>query len=173
MAEKILFQAKRFAVHEVESSSPDGTLIRKEVIRQPGGVVILPILDDDTVVMIRNHRLTVDQTLLELPAGTMEQGEAPAETASRELTEETGYTAGSLEFVQSFFAAPGNCDEEMFLFIARDLQAGPPQLEPDERIENALIRWGEIDRLLDCGAIRDAKTLIGLLRYKRMSAGRP
>lgn len=169
MAEKVLFQAKRFAVHEVESTLPDGTAIRKEVIRQPGGVVILPMLDDETVVMIRNHRLTVAQTLLELPAGTMEQGEPPAATAGRELTEETGYTAGSLEFVQSFYAAPGNCDEEMFLFIASDLRAGDPQREPGEQIENELLRWYEIDQLLDRGEIRDAKTLIGLLRYKRMT----
>lgn len=170
MAENVLFRAKRFAIHEVQATLPDGTLIRKEVIRHPGGVVILPMLDDDTVVMIRNHRLTIGQTLLELPAGTREPGEPPAETAARELSEETGYTAGKLEFVQSFFAAPGNCDEEMFLFIARDLRAGDPQRERGEQIENQLLSWHEIDRLLSQGEIRDAKTLIGLLRYKQIAS---
>lgn len=166
MAEKVLFRSQRFAVHKVESQLADGSSFFKEVIRQPGGVVILPVLDDGRVVMIRNHRLTIGQTLLELPAGTMEAGESPATTAARELTEETGYTAEKLEFVQSFFAAPGNCDEEMFLFIASGLQAGDPRREPGEQIENELLGWDEIDRMLKDGEIRDAKTLIGLLRYK-------
>jgi len=166
MAEQVLFQGKRFAVHELQTTLADGQPYRKEVIRQPGAVVILPLLDPQTVVMIRNHRLTIGQTLLELPAGTMEADEAAETTAHRELLEETGYRAGKLEYVQSFFAAPGNCDEEMFLFVARDLEAGDPAREAGEQIENEPLPWVEIERRLREGEIHDAKTLIGLLHYR-------
>lgn len=164
-SEKPLFRGPRFAVHEIRTVLPDGTRHCKQVIRQPGAVVILPLLPDDRVLMIQNHRLTVGQTLLELPAGTMERDEPPEQTAARELVEETGYQAGQLQFVQSFFAAPGNCDEQMHLFVARNLRAGPPRREVGEQIDNLVTDWDQIRRWLADGSIRDAKTLIGLLLY--------
>ncbi|QEG38987.1 NUDIX hydrolase [Roseimaritima ulvae] len=161
--EKVLFSGQRFRIHQVSSELPDGTRIEKQIIRHPGAVVILPLLDPDHVLMIRNYRYSVARTLLELPAGTREPDETPAETATRELNEETGYIAGNLQFIQSFYAAPGCGDEQMFLFVATDLQRSSPNRETGEQIENEVLPWTEVEAQLDQGAIQDAKSLIGLL----------
>ncbi len=166
--EKVLFTGQRFQIHQVDAQLPDGTAIEKQVIRHPGAVVILPLIDDDHVLMIHNYRYSVARQLLELPAGTREPEETPAQTAARELTEETGYIAGNLQFVQSFFAAPGNGDEEMFLFVATDLKRSTPQRETGEQIENHVLAWSEIESKLEQGAIQDAKSLIGLLHGLRV-----
>ncbi|MEM9646812.1 MAG: NUDIX hydrolase, partial [Planctomycetota bacterium] len=118
--EKRLLAGNRFDVHAMELIGDDGKTYTREVVRHPGAVVILPLLDEDHVVMIQNHRPTIDRTLLELPAGTREPDEAPETTAHRELTEETGFQAKSMVFVQTFYSAPGICDELMHLFVARD-----------------------------------------------------
>lgn len=168
--EKVLFSGQRFQIHQVSAELPDGSSIEKQIIRHPGAVVILPLIDREHVLMIRNYRYSVAQHLLELPAGTREPDETPAQTAARELTEETGYIAGNLQFVQSFFAAPGNGDEQMFLFIATDLQRSTPNRETGEQIENQVLSWTEIESQLDQGAIQDAKSLIGLLHGLRHRA---
>jgi len=165
--EPLLFRGSRFNVRQVEATLPDGTTIQKQVIRHPGAVVILPLLADGRVVLIRNFRYSVARTLLELPAGTMEPPELPALTATRELTEETGYIAGKMEFIQSFLAAPGNCDEQMHLFVATDLQPSSPRREVGEQIENEILTWPEINAQLATGQIEDAKTLVGLLLARR------
>jgi ADP-ribose pyrophosphatase len=103
--------------------------------------------------------------LLELPAGTREPGESPEQTAARELIEETGYRAGCLQEMHEFYSAPGICDELMHLYMATDLTAGQPEREAVEQIENRLADRDEIHELIATGAIRDAKTLVGLYAF--------
>jgi ADP-ribose pyrophosphatase len=112
--------------------------------------------------MIENHRHSVGQTLLELPAGTIESGEPPESTATRELIEETGYHAGTLEKLHEFYSCPGICDELMHLYMATDLTAGQPDREATEEIENRIVSRHEIIQMISRGEIRDAKTLVGL-----------
>src|SRR5690606_29613087 len=109
--EKVLLRGARFSVNALEMVDANGRHIVREVIRHPGAVVLLPRLDDGRIVLIENHRRTVGQTLLELPAGTIDPGEAPEQTAARELTEETGFRAAKLEKIHEFYSCPGICDE--------------------------------------------------------------
>jgi ADP-ribose pyrophosphatase len=103
--------------------------------------------------------------MIELPAGTLDVGERPEDCAHRELIEETGYRAGRLEPLCSFYVAPGILDEYMHLFVASELTPGKPAREAEEQIENRVVSWDEALRMIHSGQIDDAKTLIGLLLY--------
>ena len=108
--DELLLTGRMFQVVRRESVAADGRRHVREVIRHPGAVVLLPILDDGRVVLIRNRREAVGQHLVELPAGTLEPGEDPMAAAHRELAEETGYRAGTMELLVSFFSSPGILD---------------------------------------------------------------
>lgn len=162
--ETLLLKAKRFRVVRVSSD----TLPARDVIRHPGAVTIVPMVDDAHVCLIQNQRLSVNQTLIELPAGTLDPGEQPRETAERELTEETGYRAANIQPLHSFYLSPGILDERMHLFVATGLTAGETQHEPDERIENLVVPWSDALQMVHSGAIQDAKTIVGLLFYDRL-----
>lgn len=163
--ERVVLRGTRFNVHEMELRGSDGKTYHREVIRHPGAVVLLPLIDKDTVVLIENSRPSVGETLLELPAGTREPGESAETTAARELIEETGYTAGALEQLHEFYSAPGICDERMHLYVARDLTQGEHHREATEQIENRIANREEIGRLIADGKIRDAKTFVGLYAF--------
>ncbi len=162
-AEETLLVTQRFRVARVARTTAQGELKHREVIRHPGSVVIVPVLDADHVCLIKNFRVAVDQPLIELPAGTLEPPETPLACARRELTEETGFRTDELTEVTAFFAAPGILDERMHLFVARNLTEGPPQREPDEEIENLIVTFDEAINMLRQGQIQDAKTMVGLL----------
>lgn len=160
--EQVLLRTSRFSVNALEIVDANGQRLTREVVRHPGAVVLLPRLDDGRIVLIENHRHAVGETLLELPAGTIDPGETPEQTATRELTEETGYTAAKLEKIHEFYSCPGICDELMHLYLATELTAGEPDREATEQIENRIVRQDEIAGLIASGAVRDAKTLVGL-----------
>ncbi len=159
----VLFQGWRFRVERAVQVTPDGAEHVREVVRHPGAVVILPLLDDGRLCLLRNYRVAVAETLIELPAGTLEPDEDPAETARRELAEETGYRAGRIEHVITFWMSPGILDEQMHLYLAEELQPGPTTLEAGEDIQPLLCTWDEAMEMVRRGNIRDAKTLVGLL----------
>ena len=161
--EQHLLATRRFDVVRI---SPLG-LPQREVIRHPGAVTILPVLEKERICLIRSYRASVDQTLIELPAGTLEPNESPEATAARELQEETGFTARRLSPLKEFFLSPGILDERMHLFLATDLTKGSPDHQPDERIENLIVQLDEALAMVDDGRIHDAKTIIGLLCYAR------
>lgn len=163
-----LYRTPRFTVVEHQVTRPDGTVATCPAVEHPGAVVILPLLDDGRICLIYNHRLTVRQTLVELPAGTRHLGEPAEQTAGRELQEETGYQAGRLDKLAEFFTSPGIADERMHAFVATDLTPGPPAREPNEQIENLLLTWDEAMALVDQGEIQDGKTLVTLLMYRRL-----
>jgi ADP-ribose pyrophosphatase len=167
--DKLLFQGRRFRVERVEWTDAGGATRVHEVVRHPGAVVILPLLDDGRLCLIRNHRPAVGRTLYELPAGTLEPGEDPAAAAQRELAEETGYRAGKLEHMLDCYSSPGICDELLHLFAAKELQPGPMALEAGEVIQPHLCTWDEAREMVRRDEIQDAKTLLGLLFYERFS----
>ncbi len=161
----VLLRTPRFDVVEMALPSRDGQTHRRAYVRHPGAVVLLPLLDADTIVMIENERTGVGETLLELPAGTRDPGESPLETAARELIEETGYHAQELEVVCEFYSAPGLGNERMHMVVARDLTAGEQRLEATERIITRVIARKEVERLVRGRYIRDSKTLVGLQHF--------
>ena len=137
-----------------------GQIVRRDVVIHPGAVAILPLLDAEHVCLLRNHRPSVDETLWEIPAGTLEPGEPIEQAAVRELAEETGYRAGRWRKIHSFFPSPGVMDERTHLFVAENLTAGEMHLEADETIEPQIVPWQQAFAWCLDGTIRDAKTLV-------------
>ena len=109
---RTVFRGRRFNVVEVVETSSDGKPHTRQFMELPGAVVIIPFVDDDHICLIRNLRVAVGETLIELPAGTRETGELPEQTAKRELLEETGYRTERVEQVNSFFPSPGVMNED-------------------------------------------------------------
>lgn len=165
--EPTLLTASRFRVVQVTQPTRSGGLRTREIVRHPGAVVLLPLVDEQHVCLIRNHRVSIQQTLIELPAGTLEPGEPPDVTAARELQEETGYVAARLELLHTYYPSPGILDERMYLYVATGLTPGPAHREPGEEIDNLVVTWDEALALIDRGEIHDSKTLVGLLLYQR------
>ena len=170
---EILLQTRRFDVVRQSYVTADGRRHTREIVRHPGAVTILPILTDGRICLIRNYRAAVGRTLIELPAGTLEPDEDPAETARRELQEETGYSAGTVTKLCDFFMSPGILRERMAVFLATDLTPGEPRLESGEQIEPLLVTWAEALKLVATGQIEDAKTLAALLWYDCFRRERP
>jgi ADP-ribose pyrophosphatase len=137
----------------------------REIVEHPGAVAIVAVDREGMVNLVRQRREAARKQLVELPAGTLEEGEAPIESARRELEEETGLRGGDWREVTAFFTTPGFCRERMHLFFAEDLDQGEAAPEDDEEFE--LVRWplNELEEHLD--EIDDAKTLVGLLLYLR------
>ena len=160
-----LLTGKIFGVQRRTYQGEDGSRIVRDVVVHPGAVVIVPRLDDRRLVMIRNYRHAVGEELLELPAGTLEGGEAPLDAAGRELEEETGYLAGRLEPFIEFFSTPGICTELMRSYIATDLTQTRQRLEADEQIRVEIIDVDTLRRNVSDGTIRDGKTIAILGAY--------
>ena len=134
----------------------------REVVEHPGGAAVLPVFSNGDVLLVEQFRYPMRQSLLELPAGKIDPGELPEETAARELEEEVGFRAGRLEKLAAFYTTPGFCTELLHLFLARDLQPGRRAGDEDEDLSVHRYSPNELDGLVRLGKIIDAKTLIGL-----------
>lgn len=162
---ELLLTASRFTVERVTQQLEDGSTMSREVVRHPGAVVIVPVLDDGRICLIRNFRISVNQELLELPAGTLEPAEPPIETARRELIEETGYRCDNIQPLCEFYMSPGILDERMYCYLATGLTLGDPARERGEQITNYPVSIAELRQLLAAGEIKDSKSLSALLYY--------
>jgi ADP-ribose pyrophosphatase len=159
------FQGRLISVRADEVELETGRRTYREVVEHPGAVAIVPVLDDGTLVLVRQYRHAVGRELLELPAGTREPGEPAEQTAARELQEETGYQAANWELLTRFFVSPGWCNEELVIYRAHALAAVARRLEDDENLTVAAVRPTEIPGLMRDGEIADAKTITGLLMH--------
>ncbi|HEX5106734.1 MAG TPA: NUDIX hydrolase [Pirellulaceae bacterium] len=165
---QLLLQTSKFRVVREIQTTPGGKTKTREIVRHPGACVIVPLLDDGRVCLIRNYRIAVGQTLIELPAGTLEPPEPPHVTAERELIEETGYRAAKIGLLHAFYLSPGILDEKMHLYLATGLTSGETAREEGEEIENWLVPWDEAVGMIFGGQIQDAKTIVGLLWVDRL-----
>ncbi|MFY9781053.1 MAG: NUDIX hydrolase, partial [Candidatus Baltobacteraceae bacterium] len=133
-----------------------------EVVEHPGGVAVIARPSLREIVLVRQYRHPVGQELWEVPAGKIERGEPPLETAQRELVEETGYRAERLRFLWSMYSTPGFCSERIHFFAAEGLTAGEAQPEDDEQFEIRVWSIEEAWRLVEADRLRDSKTQIAL-----------
>ena len=141
---------------------PNGLTVDLEVVRHPGAAAVVPLKDDGMVVLIRQFRHAAGGFIYEIPAGKLDPGEDPIACAARELEEEIGYKAGKFELLSSIFTAPGFTDEVIHVYKATGLMAGRQQLDRDEVLEVIEMPLLEAIRLIETGAIRDAKSIVGL-----------
>jgi ADP-ribose pyrophosphatase len=147
---------------------PDGSIGRLEMIRHPGASAVVPFLDppsasDPRVLLLRQFRHAADGYLWEIPAGRLDAGEDPETCARRELREEAGCEATSVERLSTIYTTPGFTDEVIHLFMAQGLVERSTAREADEFIEVHPLRWTEVLDMIARGDIRDGKTLVGLL----------
>ena len=168
MAREVVYTGRKITVAVDTTTTPDGQVIRRDCILHPGAVVILPVLDRDHVVLLRNNRWVVGETLWEVPAGTREPNEPLEDCARRELAEETGYTAAKWTSLGYLYASPGVMDEKLHLFVAEGLTAGEARPEADEELEPVTVRLDEAVRMCLAGEVKDAKTITMLLLWERM-----
>jgi ADP-ribose pyrophosphatase len=169
MPREIVHVGRKIRVAVETSTGPNGETIRRDVILHPGAVVILPVLDAEHVVLLRNHRFVVNETLWEVPAGTLEPNEPIEDCARRELIEETGYTADKWTYKGFMYASPGVLDEKLHLFIAEGLTPGIAQPEADEQLEPVTVTRADALRMCFNGEIKDAKTITSLLLWDRLN----
>jgi ADP-ribose pyrophosphatase len=170
---QIVFKGKKVTleVDRIEDEET-GREYTREMVIHPGAVVILPVMEDGRVLLIRNHRYSVHQVLIELPAGTLEKGEDPMNCAGRELLEETGYLAGRLMRIGGFYSSPGVLTEKLFAFAAFNLEKKESALEDGEEIEIMPTLFDDALKLIDSAEIMDAKTIATLLMYERFHRAR-
>ena len=158
-----LYEGRVLSLDVDEVSEPGGVAGTREVVRQTGSVAALPVLDDGRIVLVRQYRYAVSDFVWELPAGRRDPSESPEAGARRELEEEVGLRAASLEPISTFWTTPGFCDEVMHLFRATGLESVPPRPEADERIEPGTFTLDEAMAMVARGEIREGKTLVALL----------
>ena len=134
--------------------------------------MVLPVTDDGRILLIRNDRFAIGQTLWELCAGTLEPGEEPARCAARELVEETGYRAASLDPLCGFYTCPGFCTEYLHCFLAAGLEHVGQSLDEGEKIEVEALPAPRVMEMIRSGQVRDAKTIATMLYWWTFRHGR-
>lgn len=166
MSRRVLLKGGKYDIEVLTARARDGSVRDRAIVRHPGAVVILPIWDGEVgrqVVLIRSYRLSVERSIFELPAGTLEVGEEPVVCAARELEEETGFVAGELVALGSFLTSPGLSDERMWAFAARGLRKTQQRLEVDEDIEVVPTVTDEVWKMVRDGRLEDGKSLTALM----------
>jgi ADP-ribose pyrophosphatase len=173
-AERVVHNGSIITVAVGEFTSPDGRLMRRDLVHHPGAVSVVPVIGDD-VILVRQYRAAIDGDLLEIPAGLRDVTDEPPETtAERELAEEIGMHPGKLELLCRFYNAAGFSDEEIFVYLGTDLEPVESRAHGVEEEHMTVERMPLDDALalIDSGELRDAKSIIGLLMLAQRRAGR-
>jgi len=166
---KNIFKGRIIDVKVDTVSLPDGRKSTREIVKHASAVAIVAVDDDNNIFLVRQYRKPVEKVLLEIPAGIMETGEEPLYTAQRELAEETGWHAEHWDKILSYYSAPGFCDEELHLYLARGLTPGKCHFDSDEFLENVQIPLTEAYKMIFTGEIVDGKSIIGIqYAYSRL-----
>jgi ADP-ribose pyrophosphatase len=155
-----IFSGRVISLQVDEVELPNGKTSKREIIKHPGAVAILPITNDGKIVMVEQFRKALERTLVEIPAGKLEKGENPLECARRELEEETGYVCEKLDWLISFYTSPGFADEIVHLYVATGLskKEDAAQLDEDEFVNIVELFLAEAIQYVEEKKIYDAKT---------------
>jgi ADP-ribose pyrophosphatase len=162
-----LLKGRAFTIRRDWLKTPDGRETKLDIIEHGGSAVIVPLDADGNLLFVRQYRHAAGQDLLELPAGTLDEGEAPEACAAREIREETGFAAGRLEKLGEFYLAPGYSTEFMVVFLATDLTYAPLQADADEFLSVEKIPVKQALEMVERGEVPDAKSLAALLLARK------
>jgi 8-oxo-dGTP pyrophosphatase MutT (NUDIX family) len=164
-AERERYRGSLISVATASFEDPEGAVFERDVVHHPGAVSVVPMVDHEVVLLVRQYRAAVDRVLLEIPAGKRDvDGEPPEDTARRELVEEVGMRAGRLDLLAEFYNSPGFCDERSYVFLGRDLiecDADAQGVE-EQHMTIERVRLDDVPALVAAREIVDAKTIIGL-----------
>jgi ADP-ribose pyrophosphatase len=165
-SEELVYDGRVISVARGRFVTPDGERVQREIVHHPGAVSVVPLLEDGSVVLVRQYRAALDREILEIPAGKRDVDGEPAEvTANRELAEEVGLHARRLTKLAEFFNSAGFCDEHSTVFLGTDLESVPTDLQGVEEAHMTIehVPLTDVRAMIARGDITDAKTIIGLL----------
>ncbi len=165
-----VFSGKRLDVEVNRIKLPNGNVLNKEMVHSGEAVAILPLLDKNTIIMLKQFRPVIKRWQYEFPAGLIDRGETPVEAAKRELKEETGFTCGKIRKLTSVFSSPGFSDELIHLFVASDLKSGAQELEPSENLRVLKMPLEKAKKMARSGVIKDAHSVLALFMFASLAA---
>jgi ADP-ribose pyrophosphatase len=168
IARETVLKCHAFDIQKVDVRLPDGRIHPYDLVHHPPAVTILPVDQEGNIWFVRQFRVGVQDNLLELPAGTLEENEDPAEGAAREVREEIGMAAGKLQKLGDFYQAAGYCDEFMHVFLATALYPAPLEADADEFLEVEKIPVQKAYQMAARGELHDGKTLTALMMAYHM-----
>lgn len=160
-----IFNGRVIKLRKDEVRLPNGKISSREIIEHPGAVVVLAVDKKNEIIMIKQFRKATEETLWELPAGTLEKGEKPIDCARRELQEETGYYSKKIDKIITYFSTPGFCNEKLTLFFAQELEKKHKNEDEDEFIQVEHVKIEDALKMIKDHMIKDAKTIIGILYF--------
>ncbi len=166
LSTQTVFKGRIFDVVSEDLVLPNGSHVKREFVTHPGAVVIIPRLNSHSLLLIRQYRHAIRESILEFPAGTLEEGENPIECAKREVVEETGYSASDWADLGEIVPGPGFCNEVQYCFVAGDLKPSSQSLDEDEVIEVVEMSIADIQQEIATGRIKDAKSIAAFARAK-------
>ena len=165
---KQIFKGNVISLKVDDVTLPNGATSRREIINHPGAVAVIAVTTDNRLILVEQYRKALERSIIEIPAGKLEPGEAPELTARRELEEETGYGCNELTYLQTFATSPGFADEVIHLFIARGLYKieNAAVADEDEFVELLEVTLEEAEQMVAEQKIYDAKTAFAVLWLK-------
>ncbi len=158
-----IYHGRVFDVRQDQVRLPSGRVVHLDIVAHPGAVVLVPVDAQGYLWFVRQYRHAVGKDMLELPAGTLEAGEDIEACAYRELREEIGMSAGTLQKIGEFYPAPGYSTECLYIFLASDLRPDPLPGDDDEFIQVERFPADQAFALAEGGSVLDAKTLAALM----------
>ena len=164
LVKETVFRGRIVNVRSDTAQLMNGKAVYREVVEHPGGVSVVPLDSEGNVVMVRQFRYPFMAELLEIPAGKLECGEDPLECAVRELSEETGLTAGKMVFLGAVYPSPGFCDEVLYIYLAMELTQGKMHPDEDEFLHVEKVPIDELVSMIMANELPDGKSIVGILK---------
>jgi len=163
MKSEIVYPGRAFTIRRDHLRLPDGRTTKFDIVEHHGSVVLIPIDEKGNLLFVRQYRHAAGKDMLELPAGTLDENEAPEACARREVREETGMAADQIQLIGGFYLAPGYSTEYMYVYLATSLRYDPLQADADEFLKVEIFPLAEALKMAEGGEIPDSKSLAALL----------